>query len=114
MAAPHLSPAKRAGDLVFTSGQLGFADGKVAGDIATQTAQTIANIAAVLAAKGLSLTDIVKTTVWLTRREDFAAFNIAYAEAFGDHKPARSTTICGLAIEEALVEIEAIACPSRD
>ena len=70
--------------------------------------------ATVLATSGLGLNDVVKTTIWLTRREDFAAFNEAYAAKFGDHRPARSTTICDLALGEALIEIEAVACRRSD
>lgn len=109
MTPPHLSQSKRAGDLVFTSGQLAFADGKIAGDIKDQTGRSIANLRAVLADHGLDLEAVVKTTVWLKRQQDFAAFNDAYASAFGEHRPARSTTIADLALAEALVEIEAIA-----
>lgn len=109
MSAPHLAPAVRAGDLVFTSGQLAFHDGVIEGDIAAQTTRVLANLEAALAPYGLGLADIVKATVWLTQRQDFSAFNAAYAAVFGEHRPARSTTICDLAFEEALVEIEAIA-----
>lgn len=108
---PHLSPAATAGNLVFTSGQLGFgADGKLAGtDIVSQTRQAIANIQRILAAHGLGLGDVVKTTVWITDAGSFGAFDTAYAEAFGAHKPARSTTVAGLVVPGGLVEIEAIA-----
>jgi 2-iminobutanoate/2-iminopropanoate deaminase len=51
----------------------------------------------------------VKPPAWLKRVEDCAAFSAAYANVFGSHKPARSTTICDLAVAEALVEIEALA-----
>jgi 2-iminobutanoate/2-iminopropanoate deaminase len=95
--------------LIFTSGQLAFANGTLEGDIAVPTACVIANLEAVLAPHGLGLTDIVKTTVWLKRTQDFVAFNDAYAAVFGEHRPARSTAICDLAFEEALVEIEAVA-----
>jgi 2-iminobutanoate/2-iminopropanoate deaminase len=53
---------------------------------------------------------VAKTTIWLTDMADFAAFNVAYAEAFGPDIPARSTVTSALAIPGALVEIEAIAC----
>lgn len=109
MAAPHLAQSVRAGETVYTSGQLGYADGAIGGDIGAQTRRTLANLEAALAPHGLGLSDVVKTTVWLKRTEDFAAFNAAYADIFGAHKPARSTTICDLAVEEALVEIEATA-----
>ncbi|MES2259328.1 MAG: RidA family protein [Pseudomonadota bacterium] len=114
MNRPHLSPAQRIGDAIHTSGQLAFdADGELKGDIAGQTTQVLNNLAAVLAVHGLTLADIGKTTVWLRRAEDFAAFNAAYAAAFGEHRPARSTVVAALAVAEALVEIEAIARHER-
>lgn len=108
---PHLSPAISTDAFIFTSGQLGFGPGgRLAGpDIETQTRQAIANIAAILGAHDLALEDVVKTTVWLTDGALFAAFDAAYAVAFGAHKPARSTTIAGLVVPGGLVEIEAIA-----
>jgi 2-iminobutanoate/2-iminopropanoate deaminase len=109
MAAPHLSQSVRVGDVVYTSGQVAFRDGKIEGDIAAQTRQVIANLEQVLSAHGLGLAAIVKTTVWLKHQADFAVFNDAYAAAFGEHRPARSTTVADLALPEALVEIEAVA-----
>lgn len=110
-ATVPLVPATRVGDLIFCSGALGVkADFKlVEGGIAAQTRQAIANLEAVLAQSGATLADVAKTTVWLTDLADFAAFNAAYAEAFGGHLPARSTITSALAIPGALVEIEAIA-----
>jgi 2-iminobutanoate/2-iminopropanoate deaminase len=110
MTTPHLSPTLQAHDLVFTSGQLAFnQQGVIEGDITAQTLTVIARLQSILEPHGLGLEDIVKTTVFITRREDFAAFNAAYAQAFGAHKPTRSTVIAGLAADNALVEIEAIA-----
>jgi 2-iminobutanoate/2-iminopropanoate deaminase len=110
MAAPHLSQLVDAGELVFTAGQLAFDEnGQISGDIAAQTARTLQNLEAVLKTAGLGLQDVVKTTVWLTDVKNFAAYNDAYASAFGDHKPARSTVVSGLARPEALIEIEAVA-----
>lgn len=112
MPAPHLSQSVRAGNLVFTSGQLAFENSQIKGDIGVQTRAAIENLRSVLACNGLDLGAIIKTTVWLTWAADFQLFDEVYAEMFGEHKPARSTTICELAIPEALVEIEAIAmCP---
>ncbi|TNE40672.1 MAG: RidA family protein [Sphingomonadales bacterium] len=108
--APHLSLAVDAAGLLFVSGQLAFVEGKLLqGGIAEQTRQALANIEAVLAQRGLARRDIVKTTVWITKRDDFQGFNAAYAEFFGDVRPARSTVVAELAIPDALVEIEAIA-----
>jgi 2-iminobutanoate/2-iminopropanoate deaminase len=110
MTAPHLAPSVRADNLVFTSGQLAFnAQGVIEGDVAAQTLMVIARLQQILATHDAGLDDIVKTTVFITRAEDFAAFNEAYALAFGAHKPTRSTVIAGLAAANALVEIEAIA-----
>ncbi len=110
MAAPHLSPAIIAGDFVFLSGQIAFdLEGRVEGDIAAQTELCLARLETVLQAQGLDRSAIVKTTVWLTSAGDFSAFNTAYAEFFGNQRPARSTVVAALAIPTALVEIEAIA-----
>lgn len=105
-----LSGARRAGSLIFVSGQLALKDGQVVGDdVTAQTGLVIDAIAAQLAPFGLDLGDVVKTGVWLTAAHDFPAFNEVYAERFADPYPARSTVISGLALPGALVEIDAIA-----
>lgn len=106
-----LVPATRVGDLIFCSGALGVDETfkLVEGGVDAQTRQAIANLQSVLATAGATLADVAKTTVWLTDLADFAVFNAAYAEAFGDTLPARSTVTSALAIPGALVEIEAIA-----
>lgn len=106
-----LVPATRVGNLIFCSGALGVdANFQLAGpDVGAQTRQAIANLEAVLKEAGATLGDVAKTTVWLTDLTHFAEFNAAYAEAFGDNFPARSTVTSALAIPGALVEIEAIA-----
>lgn len=106
-----LVPATRVGDLIFCSGALGVDENfkLVEGGVDAQTRQAIANLQSVLATAGATLADVAKTTVWLTDLADFAVFNAAYAEAFGDTLPARSTVTSALAIPGALVEIEAIA-----
>ena len=72
------TPAVRAGDLVFVSGQLGMRDGAlVEGGVAAQTAQAVANLSARLAEMGASLTDVVKTTCFLVDMNEFATFNEA-------------------------------------
>lgn len=105
-----LSPAVRAGDFVYVSGQVPVgADGKIVdGGIAAETRQVLENVKATLALAGCTLEDVVKTTVWLRDRDDFPAFNAAYAEYFPESPPARSTAESRLMIDIA-VEIEAIA-----
>ena len=106
-----LSPAYAVGKLIFLSGQLGFgADMKiVSGGIVEQTQQCLKNIESLLLDLGLGKTDIVKSTVWLVAKEDFQAFNNAYAEFFEDHRPARSCVCSGLLVDGALIEIEVVA-----
>jgi len=77
-----LSKARRAGDLLFLSGQLPRgADGQIiAGDIAAQTRQALANIQAALTQHGATTGDVVKVTAWLTDRSHYDAFNAVYRE----------------------------------
>lgn len=105
-----LSPAVRAGDFVFVSGQVPVgADGKIVeGGVGPQTTKVLENITAALALAGCEMSDIVKTTVWLKHAEDFAEFNAAYAPFFEKEPPARSTAESRLMID-IRVEIEAIA-----
>ncbi len=113
-APPAIGPYTQAlavGPFVFVSGQIP-ADTKgnlVQGDIVVQTCQVIANLKAILAAAGLTLKDVVKTTVFLADLADFQEMNRAYAEFFPGHPPARSTVqVAGLPRGVA-IEIEAIA-----
>jgi 2-iminobutanoate/2-iminopropanoate deaminase len=78
-------------------------------DISGQTSQVLTNIRAVLAAAGLDLSHVVKTTVFLKDLGDFATMNGLYSDAFGSHKPARSTVQVAKLPLDALVEIEVIA-----
>jgi 2-iminobutanoate/2-iminopropanoate deaminase len=106
------SQALRAGGFLFTAGQVGFdpASGElVDGGIAEQTRQVLANIRAILEAGGSGLGQVVKTTVFLVDMADFAAMNEVYAEAFGAHRPARSTVAVAALPRGARVEIEAVA-----
>ena len=108
-----LSPAVRAGDFVFVSGQVPVIDGKVVpGGITAETRAVLDNVRRCLELAGASLSDVVKTTVWLRDRDDFPAFNAAYAEYFPKDPPARSTAESRLMIDIA-VEIEAIAYAPR-
>jgi 2-iminobutanoate/2-iminopropanoate deaminase len=107
----HLSQFSDHGDTVYFSGQIGFeSPGKLAaGGISGQTEQILRNVDELLAQTGLARDNIAKATVWLTDGQDFAVFNSLYAAWFGDHRPARSTTIAGLVVPGAVIEIEFIA-----
>ena len=97
--------------LVYTSGQIALnpKTGVLAGDsIETQTEQAIQNLKAVLEAAGSSLENVVKTTCFLQRMSDFAAFNAVYGQYFPG-KPARSCVEVAALPKGALVEIEAVA-----
>ncbi len=109
------SQAVRVGDLVFTSGQIPT-DPKtgsfVAGGIVEQTTQVLENLQAVLAAAGLTLAHVIKTSVFLKSMGDFAAMNEVYATFLapeGVVPPARSTVQVAMLPKDALVEIEVIA-----
>jgi 2-iminobutanoate/2-iminopropanoate deaminase len=105
------SQAVAAGPFVFISGQipLNQQGEMVQGDIVVQTVQVIDNLKAVLQAAGLSLKDVVKTTVFLADMADFAEMNRVYAEFFPEKPPARSTFQVAALPRNASVEIEAVA-----
>jgi 2-iminobutanoate/2-iminopropanoate deaminase len=108
--APY-NQAIRAGELVFVAGQLGLKPGDttIEGDITEQTEQVMRNLQAILEEAGSSLSDLVKTTVFLQDLGDFAAMNEVYARYVGDRPPARSTFEVAKLPSGALVEIEAVA-----
>jgi 2-iminobutanoate/2-iminopropanoate deaminase len=114
MAHPPLSSARRAGDLVFTSGQLARGDDGaiVSGGIEAQAEQALANLTGVLASHGVGSADVVKVTAWLTDASYGPAFNAAYSKLFAEPYPARSTVVSALLAPDALVEVEAIAIRS--
>lgn len=106
------SPAVEAGGFLFSAGQVGLDPGTmkiVEGGVEKQAERVFDNLAAVLAAAGLGLPDVVKTTVYLTKMADFAALNAVYAARFGDHRPARSTVAVAQLPAGALIEIDVIA-----
>jgi 2-iminobutanoate/2-iminopropanoate deaminase len=107
VAGPY-SPAVRAGDWIVCAGQVGLdpATGKIVDGVEAQARQVLANIAAVLGDCGISLADVAKTTVFVTDIAQFATVNAVYAEAFGDHRPARSTVQVSALPGGAEVEIE--------
>jgi 2-iminobutanoate/2-iminopropanoate deaminase len=109
--APY-SQAIKANGLVFVSGQLALRPGEkelVAGGIAEQTDQVLANLRAILEAAGSGFDKIGKTTVFLQSLDDFAGMNEVYARHMGDVPPARSTVEVAKLPSGALVEIEAVA-----
>jgi len=106
------SQAVRVEGLLYTAGQVGLdpATGKlVDGGVAAETRRVLANLAAVLEAGGSGLDRVVKTTVFLVDLADFKTMNAVYAEAFGEHRPARSTVQVAALPLGAQVEIEAVA-----
>ena len=104
------SPFVRAGDFVIVSGQGGMKDGAIVeGGVSAQTTQALANVAAQLEAAGATLQDVVKTLCFLTDIGTFAEFNQAYADAFGAHRPARSTVEVSALPGGLAVEVEAWA-----
>jgi 2-iminobutanoate/2-iminopropanoate deaminase len=100
-----------AGNFIFTSGQIPLTpDGKsVTGDISAQTERVLENLKAVIEAAGGTLCDVVKTTVFLTDMDDFAAMNTVYGRFFTENPPARSTIAVKALPKGAKVEIEAVA-----
>ena len=99
------------GNLVITSGQLPIdvATGAFPEGIEAQTRQSLTNVQAVLAAAGLTMDNVIKTTVFLKNMNDFAAMNEVYATFFTGNPPARSAVEVARLPKDVLVEIEAIA-----
>jgi 2-iminobutanoate/2-iminopropanoate deaminase len=110
-----LSPAVRAGDFVYVSGQVPTdASGSlVTGTVEAQTRQVLENIKAALALAGASLDQVVKTNCILDDARDFAAFNKAYAAYFPKEPPAR-TTIEARLMADIKVEIDVTAYAPKD
>jgi 2-iminobutanoate/2-iminopropanoate deaminase len=114
-APPAIGPyaqAIRAGGLVFCSGQIPLDPGSgqvVSGGVAEQTARVLDNLSGLLGAAGLSLGDVVKTTVFLVSMDDFPVMNEVYQRYFPEAPPARSTIGVAALPRGARVEIEAIA-----
>ena len=100
----------RAGNLVFTAGQVGIdpATGELAGDsIEDQTAQVLKNLTAVLAAEGATFADVVKVTAFLADMSLFPGYDAVYRTYFPEPRPARSSV--GVNLGRFLVEIEVVA-----
>jgi len=108
----HYTPALRAGDFVYVSGQGPIdpaTDALAAGDVEFQTRLTLSNIQRILEAAGAAKTDVVKCSVFLRDIADFPKMNRVYAEFFGEHKPARTTIEAKFHQAEMLVEIDCVA-----
>lgn len=108
------SQAIDAGAFVFASGQIPInpADGTIPGGIKAQTQQAIANVTAILNEAGLTLDDVVKTTVYLADMGDFQAMNEVYGQSFSAPYPARSAVAVRELPKKVLVEIEVLAVRS--
>lgn len=103
------SPAIRAGDFIFFSGQVGqdpSTGALVKGGVESEARQLFRNLASLLEAAGKSFRDVVKANVYLTRIEDFAAVNAIYAEQFEQPFPARTTVAVAALPLGAAIEIE--------
>lgn len=107
------SPAVRAGDCVYVSGQVGLdtSTGRLAsGGIQAETRQVLHNIQAILAGCGASLAQVVRCGVYLSDVSDFQPMNEVYAQFFGEAKPARTTiVVASLPMPEARIEVDVIA-----
>jgi 2-iminobutanoate/2-iminopropanoate deaminase len=110
------SPAVRAGDFIFVSGQ-GPVDPATnemrLGDIRHETRIVLTNIQRILEGCGATIADVVKCSVFLADGTDFAAMNEVYVEFFGAAKPARTTVACRFAMQGMKVEIDCIAYKMR-
>ena len=111
---PHgpYSPAVRAGDFIFVSGQAAVdpvTQEWSFGDVQHETRRALDNIKLILAGCGAEIADVVKCTVFLKDGRDFSAMNEVYAEFFGQSKPARSTVAVAFANPDMKIEIEAVA-----
>ena len=105
-----LSPAVRAGDTVYISGQVPVGpNGQIVeGGIEAQTKQVLENVKAALALAGATMEDVVKTTIWLEDARDFGRMNAVYDTYFPKEPPARTTVESRLMID-IKIEVEAIA-----
>ena len=112
----HYTPALRAGDFVYVSGQGPIdpvSDKLAVGDVEFQTQLTLSNIRRILEAAGVGITDVVKCSVFLRDISEFHNMNRVYAAFFGDHKPARTTIEAKFHQAEMLVEIDCVAYMPR-
>jgi len=106
------TPAIRAGQLLFVSGQIPIdpRTGQVVdGDISAQADQAMRNLSALLRAAGVGFEHVVRTTVFLTDMDDFAAMNTVYARYVVDPAPARATVQVARLPRDVRIEVDAIA-----
>ena len=106
------SPGTKAGNMVYTAGQVAWDNtGKIIAinDIRAQTKQTLSNVVSVLREGGADINDVVKCNVYLKNMSDFQIMNEEFAKLFSINPPARTTVQTPMAEPEMLVEIEAIA-----
>ena len=99
------------GNLVFTSGQLplNMETGEMETEIKAATKASLSNVKAILAEAGLTMDNVIKTTVFIITMNNFAAMNEVYATFFGETAPARSCVEVARLPKDVLVEIEAVA-----
>jgi len=99
--------------MIYTSGQIALtpegSDELLKEDVVVQAVAVLKNLEALLVEADSSLDNVIKTTIFLADMDDFALVNEVYAEAFGSHKPARSTVAVKTLPKNALVEIDAVA-----
>ena len=106
------SPGTKAGNMVYTSGQVAWDNtGKLIGisDVRAQAIQTLSNVVSVIKEGGADIDDVVKCNVYLKNMDDFQIMNEEFAKIFTINPPARTTVQTPMAEPEMLVEIEAIA-----
>jgi 2-iminobutanoate/2-iminopropanoate deaminase len=109
------SPAVRAGDFIFVSGQVPVdpATNQISsGDIQHETRIALNNVKLVLEGAGATLADVVRVGVFMREAKDFAAMNAVYTEFFGNDRPARSTIVCGFMLD-IKIEIDCVAYRPR-
>ncbi len=103
------TPIVRAGDYLFSSGQVGIADGAlVEGGVEAELEQAMKNLASLIEGEGATMSQVVKTTLFLTDMADYGKVNEIYIAAFGDHRPARSAVAVAALPVGASIEVEAV------
>lgn len=109
---PYSQGVRAQGELLFVSGQIPFdaqTSELVSEDVQEQTRQCLLNLQAILEAGGATLSQVVKTTVYIKNMDDFGSINEIYATFFAEHPPARVCVEVARLPKDVLVEIDAIA-----